>query len=99
MKNFVLGIITSAVLFAALAFSTFSKLDKQEADSLPTLPTPQQIQRKLISRGYSIKADGVIGKETLDAWEAACCNDIMTAQKFELCSSPCPEPAERAVKK
>jgi hypothetical protein len=48
MKNFVFGVITSAVLFAALAFSTFYKLEKQAA---PSLPTPQQIQQKLISRG------------------------------------------------
>jgi hypothetical protein len=90
MKNFVLGVFVSAILFAALALSTFGKyfssgvpmLAGSTETTLEKLPTPEQIQKELVRRGYKINIDGVIGRETLDAWERACIDDIMTSPKF-----------------
>ncbi len=34
------------------------------------LPTILEVQRTLIAEGFDIKADGILGPETQQAWEA-----------------------------
>jgi len=53
------------------------------------LPTFIEIQQELINRGYKLKADGVIGKDTLAAWKKEICNEY-AAKYFE------PQSAQRS---
>lgn len=38
------------------------------------LPTFRDIQQRLVDKGHDIKVDGIIGKQTLKAWDREICN-------------------------
>ena len=46
------------------------------------LPSISQIQEQLVCLGYMVRVDGRIGKETVDAWDKAVCNQY--AAKYEV---------------
>ncbi len=46
-----------------------------EAISQGPMITFTELQQQLVDRGYNIKVDGRIGKETLKAWSTEICND------------------------
>jgi Ni,Fe-hydrogenase III small subunit len=49
-----------------------NQIDEQLNKLVETVPTPQDIQRLLVAHGADLHIDGVIGAETIKAWEAHC---------------------------
>lgn len=64
------------ICFSIIAFTSISSIEKTyrlrtiEIQRMHVLQTPEQIQQELTYRGYNIEVDGVMGKSTIDAWDA-----------------------------
>lgn len=70
--------IVLAILVFCVAIAYFAwigvKATLREAISQDHIPTFTEIQQQLVDRGHNIKVDGIIGKETLRAWERELCD-------------------------
>lgn len=74
----VLPIIFSLILVAICVLGVYALIIRTTivpgAQTQAQIPTFTEIQQMLVEKGYKIKVDGVIGTETLKAWDAELCN-------------------------
>lgn len=66
----VLAFFAGYCLAAAIYFTAPDVVESQMQ-----IPTIVEVQQMLVDKGYEIEVDGIIGKETLTAWDRAICNE------------------------
>ena len=83
MKSLIkyLFIITLSFCFGVLVERIYPVLAPVKLEAGAYLPTQTEIQQILVDRGYDIGLDGIdgiIGKDSRDAWNLAKCDEYFT---------------------
>ena len=82
----VLGFIVGCCLMTAIYYTAPDVVESQ-----PHFPTPAEIQQQLVDAGYDIDVDGIIGTETLKAWDKALCTQYASTHDYFYEPKQCPE--------
>lgn len=73
----IISVLTLFVLVGCLGYNIGLTDDQRCTDAnqgaastrTGAVPTIDQIQQMLVDRGHDIRVDGIMGRETLDAWQ------------------------------
>ena len=81
----IVGIIFWAGVYRCWRYTVaiYASQTQQQAD----MPTFEDIQKMLVDRGHNIEVDGIVGKETLRAWDIEICNQE-ASKMFERMEKP-----------
>lgn len=61
------SILLAVLLIVAVGFAVERVQSRREYEHIPS---PYELQRMLVERGYDIKVDGKIGPQTMEAWNS-----------------------------
>ena len=71
------GLFIATVIIASLFNLPPHITDELRGTDAPfILPTPYELQEGLVAAGYDIEVDGVIGKQTVTAWNKYSCDKM-----------------------
>lgn len=78
--RFLIFVVIVAALLGFLLNSKDNEVDlceqhiAEQQQSISLVPSVIQLQRQLREKGHNIKADGIVGPNTLKAWDKEICN-------------------------
>jgi len=87
---FGVGLIVGAIISNITLSSEARLVGKGLPEPASGFLTFRELQQALVDRGHNIKVDGIIGRNTLSAWEKEICDDS-ALQFFTLTGAPAKE--------
>ena len=78
MTNKILYLITMLCLFGIVVYACLLGTMLNDKIITDRIITPAELQQQLVDMGYVIEVDGIIGVETITAWDEAVTNQIIS---------------------